>query len=855
MGQGTLETVRTFTVLPVLPEELTPLQEIAKNLWWTWNPDAVDLFQRMDPELWDEVEHNPMVLLKKLPQTRLDNLAKDRAFLAHLKRTKEALDQYMADETWFTNHHGDLKGTRIAYFSAEFGIHESLPIYSGGLGILAGDHLKSASDLGLPLVGVGLFYHYGYCRQYLNSEGWQQEVYQENPPDQMPMDLVRNEEGNPVLVELDFPGRKVFAQSWKVQVGRVPLYLLDTNLERNQREDRWITGQLYGGDMDMRIRQEVVLGIGGIRLLKRLGLCPHTCHMNEGHSAFLALERTRNLMEEKNLSFHEAKEAVALGNVFTTHTPVPAGNDVFPPHLLEPYFKEYTGKLGLSWEDFLRLGRVHPEDQGENFCMTVLALRFAEHRNGVSKLHGAVSREMWKEIWPGLPENEVPITSITNGIHASTWVGKEMSALLTTYLGPDWFLPPFNPSTFMRVKRIPDAELWRTHERARERLVTFVRTRLAAQLKKRGVPSSEVRRAEEVLDPFALTIGFARRFADYKRGSLIFRDLERIRRILTDPERPVQLVFAGKAHPKNDTGKNYIKQIVQVGREAGLRTHVVFIEDYDANVARYLVQGVDLWLNNPRRPLEASGTSGMKVAANGGLNMSVLDGWWCEGYRPDLGWAIGRGETYDDPVYQDEVESRAIYDLLEQEVVPTFYERDRDGLPRGWIARMKASLASIVPFFETGRMVSQYAERFYFLGTRLWKEFSADGNKVRALGTWKEKVENLWAGVKIVKVETHNPPQLSIGSSLEVKALVHLGSLPPEDVGVEIYYGPVDAENKIKVGNCVPMSLADRKEEGLFLFEGRIPCSISGAHGYAVRILPRNPELGTRLVPGLITWG
>ncbi len=850
-----MHNIRTFTVLPVIPDKIKSLERIAMNLWWSWHPDAVDLFQRVDPEVWEETDHNPIKLLRRVPQNRLDYLSKDNAFLAHLKRVEEALDQYLNHPAWFQTIHSDLKDIRIAYFSAEFGIHECLPIYSGGLGILAGDHLKSASDLGLPLVGIGLFYRYGYCRQYLNSEGWQQEVYQENLTDQMPMELVRNKDGEPVTISLEYPGRKVHARAWRVNVGRVPLFLLDTNVEQNSREDRWITGQLYGGDMDMRVRQEILLGIGGIRLLDALGMCPHTCHMNEGHSAFLALERIKTLMSKKGLTFKEAKEAVTLGNVFTTHTPVPAGNDVFPPDLLHPYFDNYIKELGITWEEFLRLGRVHPEDMTEHFCMTVLALRLAEHRNGVSKLHGAVSRNMWKDIWPGVPENEVPITSITNGVHAPSWIGKEMSALLDTYLGPEWSVPPFNPSAFVRVKRIPDAELWRTHERGRERLVAFVRQRLAMQLKRRGAPGSEVKKAEEVLDPTALTIGFARRFADYKRGSLIFRDIQRIKKILLDPERPVQLVFAGKAHPKNDTGKNFIKEIVQIARQEEFRSHVVFIEDYDANVARYLVQGVDIWLNNPRRPLEASGTSGMKVAVNGGLNMSILDGWWCEGYRPDLGWAIGRGETYNDPFYQDEVESRAIYDLLEKEVVPEFYTRDKDGIPRAWIARMKASLASIVPVFETGRMVSQYAERFYFISAKLWSEFAGKPEKTKTIATWKENVNSKWSQIKVKAVEAEDTENLSVGKNLKVKAWVHLGDLDVSDVAVEIYHGPVDAENRITIGARSQMAQAGERTNGVAMFEGEIPCLNSGTHGFAVRVLPKNPELGSIFEPGLITWG
>ncbi|HEU0264134.1 MAG TPA: alpha-glucan family phosphorylase, partial [Geobacterales bacterium] len=634
-----------FTVVPSLPKELSGLQRIAYNLWWTWEPEARELFRRIDPELWKETRHNPVEIIGVLQQTSLEILMADDGFISHLGRVETKLKEYLAGRTWFGRQHGDAAGSRIAYFSMEFGLHESLPVYSGGLGILAGDHLKSSSDLGIPLVGVGLLYRQGYFRQYLNIEGWQQEFYPENDFYNLPLHLERAENGTPLTVEVELPGRKVKLHIWRVQVGRIPLYLLDANLEENGVEDREITAQLYGGDQDMRIRQEIVLGIGGIRALKALGLPPDVCHMNEGHAAFLALERIRCQMTERGIGFHEAREAVRRGNIFTTHTPVEAGIDHFHPDLIERYLGRYYRALGLSREEFLALGRRNSHDSHETFCMAILAIKLAGHVNGVSQLHSEVSRKMWQDLWPVLPEEHLPIMAITNGVHSKTWISNEMAGLLTRYLGSRWLENPSDATLWRRASRVPDAELWRSHERGRERLVDFARRRLREQLTQVGATAREIAIADEVLDPEMLTIGFARRFATYKRGTLLLRDLERLARILTNHDRPVQIVFAGKAHPQDNEGKELIRQIVQLSKQDRFRHRVVFLEDYDMAVARYLVQGVDIWLNTPRRPLEASGTSGMKVAMNGGLNLSVLDGWWCEGYRGNNGWAIGKGEV------------------------------------------------------------------------------------------------------------------------------------------------------------------------------------------------------------------
>lgn len=851
-------SIRTFTVLPHLPERLQPLQRIAYNMWWCWNHEAVSLFRRIDDDRFEELGNSPVKLVSAIDQQRLEQLLDDGGFLAHMDRVAEALDSYMSASTWYEETFGDQLQTRFAYFSAEFGIHESIPVYSGGLGVLAGDHLKSASDLGVPLIGVGLMYREGYFRQYLNVDGWQQERYPENDFFNLPLIPETRPDGTALTVTVPFPGREVWARIWRIQVGRVPLYLLDTNIAQNTPDDRGITAQLYGGDNEMRIRQEMILGIGGIRALRALGKEPTVCHMNEGHSAFCGLERIRLLMEEHRLDFASAREAVIAGTCFTTHTPVPAGNDVFPPHLVEQYFSAYLPQLTITRDEFLGLGRQNPKDANEQFCMTVLAIRLANTTNGVSRLHGSVSRKMWKNVWPDLPEPEIPIISITNGVHTRSWLAPEMAQLYDRYLGVQWEERPTDHSIWRRVDLVPNAELWRTHERRRERLVAFARQRLKFQLKRRGAPPAEVARADEVLDPDALTIGFARRFATYKRGTLIFRNLDRLAAILNNKERPVQLIFSGKAHPKDHGGKELIAEILHVARRPEFRRRVVFIEDYDINVARMLVQGVDVWLNNPRRPLEASGTSGMKICANGGINLSVLDGWWVEAYERDsgCGWAIGAGEEYTDLPYQDDVESRAIYDLLEQEIVPLFYQRSGDGLPRGWLNTMKKSTNTVCPYFNTNRMIQEYVERCYRPAGQRFLALTADHlKKAGELARWRQRLSQAWNQVKIESVEARGVDPLHVGAEMDVKAKINLGTLAPDDVEVQLFHGGVDSLGDIPNPRTVRMSHNGAHEGSLWSFQGSIPCRASGQQGYAVRVLPRHLDLANPFEPGLVVWG
>ncbi len=855
--------IRTFTVLPHLPERLQALHKLAYNLWWCWNADAVALFRRIDVDLWQQLEHSPVKLLGHTAQERFEKLAKDEGFLAHMDRVEEALNNYMSAPTWFQDTYGAEKSARVAYFSAEFGIHESIPVYSGGLGVLAGDHLKSASDLGIPLCGVSLMYREGYFRQYLNIDGWQQERYPENDFFNLPLIPETMPDGSPLTVSVHLPGRDVHARLWRIQVGRVPLYLIDCNIPQNRPADRNITAQLYGGDQHMRIEQEIVLGIGGIRALKAIGKMPTICHMNEGHSAFSVLERIRLLMEEQNYDYPTAFEGVKAGTCFTTHTPVPAGNDAFPAHMMDQYFGEYIKGLKLDRTTFMNLGREKADNEVENFSMTVLAIRMANTSNGVAKLHGVVSRNMWKSIFPELPELEVPISSVTNGVHTPTWISPEIGELYHRYLGIQWEEQPTNFDVWQRVEHIPDAELWRIHERRREKLVLFARKRMRLQLTRRGAPPAEIEAADEVLDPDALTIGFARRFATYKRGNLIFRNLERLSKIVNNPSRPVQIIFSGKAHPKDHGGKELIAQVVQYARRSELRKHVVFIEDYDMNVARYLVQGVDVWLNNPRRPLEASGTSGMKVNCNGGLNLSVLDGWWDEGYLGDNGWAIGRGEEYtkEQEPYQDDVESRSIYDLIEQEIVPAYYTRGNDNLPRGWLKRMKRSIMTNVPVFNTNRMVKEYTETCYIPSYR--RHSLLTGNqylKAAELARWRSRLKEGWGQVQVESVESPNADPTHVGAEMLVRARVRLGSFAPEDVEVQLYHGVLDSHGEIaKPGTVVltPASGPDPSSNGskVYLYTGKIACRASGYYGYCVRVLPRHASLPNPFEPALLTWG
>jgi len=851
-----MANVISFTVLPRLPKRIEKLLTIANNLWWTWNPEAIELFLRIDRDRWVATGQNPRRLLGEVSQSHLEALARDESFLAHLDRVADRLETYLRTSPWREQYPHAPENFLVCYLSAEFGIHESLSIYSGGLGVLASDHLKAASDLGVPLVGVGMLYREGYASQYLNADGWQQELYPRNDFYNMPLEPVLTPDGRHLTIDVEYPGRWVKANVWKVQVGRVPLYLLDTDCEANTPEDRAITARLYGGDRETRIKQEILLGMGGVIVMRALGLRPTVYHMNEGHAAFMVLQRIKDLVTHEGLTFDQAIETVKAGSFFTTHTPVPAGNDMFDPALIDKYFRGYCQQVNISLDHLLSFGRQNPEDSREPFCMTVLALKLSAGANGVSKLHGEVARDMWQQTWKGIPKHEIPITSITNGVHVRTWISRDLADLYDRYLGPAWIHKPSDHTIWQRIMEVPDTELWRTHERRRERLVNFARQRLRKQLLFRQAPTAEIREALEILDPEALTIGFARRFAAYKRGSLILRDPERLKRLLLNKERPVQIIIAGKAHPQDTHAKEIIRALIHFMRDPEVRRRMVFIEDYDINVARYMVQGVDVWLNTPRRPMEASGTSGMKAAANGALNISIPDGWWCEAENlGDNGWSIGRGETYDSTEEQDQVESQALYEILENEVVPMFYDRGRDNLPREWIHRMKSAIRTIVPVFNTYRMVQEYTDRFYIPCSIRRNQLMADGRKrALALAAWKARVYQNWHAVHVIKIEHGETQNLPMGSELNVAAEVHLGALTPNDVTVEAYFGQLDKDGNIAEGITTELMAVGTLGGNVYRYEGQIPCNVTGRLGFTVRVIPYHADLAQKHEMALIAW-
>lgn len=847
--------ITPFNVVAKLPPELEPLREIAYNVWFSWNWEAVHLFIRLDPKYWESTYQNPALMLGAIPQERLEEVAQDDSFIANMKRVHERFKAYMSAPTWFDKNYPDAKDKKLAYFSLEYGIDVGLPIYSGGLGVLAGDHLKSASDLGLPLAAVGLLYRQGFMKQYLTADGWQREEYPVNDWYNMPVTRAHDAEGKPISAQVELAGEPCTFHIWTVQVGRIPLYLLDTDLPENKPEHRAITMRLYDGDRGVRLQQELVLGIGGLRALEALGIEPTVCHMNEGHSAFLTLERIRQIMHRYNLPRNEAWEIAWASQVFTTHTPVPAGNERFDPSLVQHYVGPGLKEIGMPWEELLALGRENPADTTEEFCLTVLALHHAAYCNGVSELHGHTSRALWRNLWPGQPVEEVPIGSVTNGIHARSFLSHDMVELLERYIGPKFEEEPMDFDVLDRVAEIPDVEIWRTHDRRRERLVWFARKRLRQQLLRRGASPHVLEEADQTLDPEALTIGFARRFAAYKRGTLLLNDPKRLHALLNNPQRPVQIIFAGKAHPSDTQGKELIKQLYHFIRREGFRNRIVFIEDYDINVARYLVQGCDVWLNTPRRPHEASGTSGMKAAVNGALNVSTLDGWWCEGYSPDVGWVIGSGETYDDHEEQDRLESGALYEILEQEVVPLFYDRGRDLLPRKWIARMKTAMRKVGAYFNSNRMVADYMNFAYRDAAANYVDMTSDGQaEAKGLAAWRARIRRYWSDVRIESVESNAQETLSVGDKLNVSARVRLGNLRPEEVSVHLYHGAIASPGEVTAGACARMQPDGDAHDGAYTYRCAVACLQSGRRGFALRVLPGHPDAVHPFEPGKVVW-
>jgi starch phosphorylase len=846
-----------FTVFAKVPERLKPLEDLAYNLWFAWNTEAVELFQRVDPRLWDETRHNPVLLLSRLSPERLAALENDDAFLGSMDRVFENFKKYQ-ERPYFNNNRQIRPHSPIAYFSAEYGLTDCLPFFHGGLGVLAADHLKSASDLNLPIVGMGLLYQFGAFRQILTVEGDQQEIPREIDFYHMPMRLEKDPDDTPRTIQVEYGDEVAVAQIWRVDVGRVPLYLLDTNIPQNPPHIRQITVRLYAEERESRLKQEMLLGIGGVRALRALGLNPVMYHMNEGHSAFAGLERIRLLREQKGVAFDVALLTVMASNCFTTHTSVPAGIEFFDPKLIKTHLSPYLTGLDISATTLLGLGRREPENPSEPFCMNILAMKLSGHINGVSRLHKQISQRLWYPLWPSIPVEDVPITSITNGIHIPSWISPDAAILYRHYLGPHWSEDPDNTKVWSRVTEIPDEELWDIRERRRVSLVSFCRRRLHEQLIRRGASSTEIAQAKEILSPDALTIIWARRMAGYKRPTLIFKDTTRLARILNHPTRPVQIILAGKAHHGDAEAKGRLKEIISFIREEPFRRHMVFIEDYNLDVARYLVEGADIWLNTPRRPNEACGTSGMKAVANGALHMSTLDGWWAEAYHPEVGWLIGSGEDYNDVNYQDEIETKSLYNLLEHEVIPLFYDRGPDGLPREWIKRMKTSMLSLCPRFNTHRMLEEYTKWFYLPAQKYVEGLSADQMaEAQALAAWCRKMEENWSQVAVKEVKQEGPDELAVGEAVTITALVQLGEVAPEDVKVEVYYGRSDPEGRLIDRRLLRMEPHQRSENGDCLFRTTLVSNETGKFGYRIRIAPHHAYLmpAHYFQGSLVTWG
>ncbi|MGD0668902.1 MAG: alpha-glucan family phosphorylase [Bryobacteraceae bacterium] len=842
-----IQPIREILVRPALPPALSRMMELAYNIIWSWEPLQRAVFRRLDPALWRECGYNPVLMLGRVSQATLDKAAADARYLALYKLACETFDAHIKKAP------PPADGKLIAYFSAEYGLTECLPVYSGGLGILSGDHLKSSSDQDYPLVGIGLLYQQGYFRQALNPDGWQQERYPINDFYTLPLSPVKNAEGNDLKVSVQLPTGDVYIQVWKLDVGRIALYLLDTNIPENVLpQDRNIADALYGGDIDTRIRQEIVLGIGGMRALKAVGLKPTVFHMNEGHSAFLVLEQVRHYMGEDKLSFEEALEAARSSNVFTTHTPVPAGIDLFDPGMMYHYFSAYCGEIGIDFNQLMGLGRRNPFDRDERFSMAVLALKTSAYRNAVSRLHRNISQEMFHDLWPQLPVWEVPITSVTNGVHAPSWLNGDLAGLYDQYLEPDWRDRFNDASIWEQVKDIPDEELLEAHRRRKRRLVAFVREQQSSSAVRRQAAVAEVRRASEVLDPNAFTIGFARRFATYKRATLLFRDVERLKRILLHKEMPVQIVVAGKAHPKDQPGKTFIREIVQLSRDPELWKHLVFVEDYDMKVARELVQGVDLWVNNPRRGEEACGTSGMKAGINGVLNLSILDGWFDEAYEHSGGWAIGEREPYSED--QDALHASAIYYLLENEIVPIFFER-RDQAPREWVRRMKQALMCITPQFDCRRMVKEYMDQLYQPAHEQHiRAVAGQFSLTHERAQWNARVREVWERVRFMDFGDGPTGSWISGKPVPVRATIDLAGLKPEDVRVELVMGRVNSNGHLEETEVMVLPVFEQQGAATVFGKEILP-DRTGRLGYALRVSPNHfDDPLTRPCTNLLKW-
>ena len=862
-----MKLIGKLSVSPALPRTIDRLEELAYNLWWSWEPDAQELYAQIDSTLWIRVNQNPVKFLRQVDQHKLDTAAADKTFVKAYKAVLKEFDAYMsATDTWYKTNHKE-KAEKIAYFSAEFGLHEALPIYSGGLGILSGDHCKAASDLDLPFVGVGFLYPQGYFTQFIDHEGMQQARNEKLDFAEVPATPALTPDGKPAIINVDLPGRTVYAKVWRIQVGRIPIYLMDTDVERNAPQDRELSARLYGGDHEMRVSQEVVLGIGGVRALRALGIDPTVWHMNEGHSAFLGLERIRELVQQKNLSFDQALEVVRANSLFTTHTPVPAGNDAFAHELIEKFFWQYWGQLGIDRDRFINFASQELA-WGPQFSMTVLALRLSAYHNGVSKLHGQVSRLMWQFLWPDTPVEETPITHVTNGVHVKTWLAPELRELYNKYFEKNWLDQANTAQAWEPVDKIPAADLWAVHQTRKVKMIDLVRRRVAAQLTRHGEGPQTVATAAQLLDPNAFTIGFARRFATYKRATLIFRDEERLQRLLNDPERPVQIIFSGKAHPADEPGRTLIQHIYQLSRRPEYWGKIVFVENYDMNIARHLISGVDVWLNTPRRPHEASGTSGQKAALSGAPNFSVLDGWWVEGFSGEdkagedgrvNGWSIGEERDYKDQETQDAADALDFYTKLEHELIPLYYDQDKNGLSTRWIECMKNSIRSCGPAFSMRRMVIDYTQDLYLPAAESGKIYAADGfANARQISVWKAQTRQAWSNLRVETVaengsDPHESMNITVGDSMTFSARVHLNGVPQDQVAVEIVSGIQNAAGEIMQPEVTPMTPTGQ-ENGAVQYSGKISPTTSGQIAIGIRARPIHEKMVHPHELGISRW-
>ena len=847
-----------ITVNPQLPKRIGKLSVIANNLWWSWNTEFLRLFQRIDGDLWENSNKNPIKFLKHVSQERLEDVAKDVTFLKEYDKIVEDFEGYMnSKNTWFNKMYPEEKEDLIAYFSAEYGLDQTIPIYSGGLGILSGDHLKSASDLGIPLVAVGLLYKNGYFNQKIDGNGNQETEYNDIDLYDLPINPVKNDVGDDLIIFVKFPKRRLYLKVWSINVGRVTLYLLDSDIEKNNPEDRDVTLRLYGGDQEMRIRQEIVLGQAGVELLtKYLKLNPTVYHMNEGHSAFLTLELMKNVIKEKQVSFDVAKDIASSKTVFTTHTPVPAGNDIFPHDSVEKYFKDFWPRLGLDREQFLRLGMKPGKELDNGFNMGILALKIAGKKNGVSKLHGAVSRELFGEVWPNIAANEAPIGYVTNGIHTCSWLAPRMKELFNKYLIPYWQDNMHKDQIWEKIRNVPDDKLWSVHNDRKIKLLRLVKDNTYERLRRSGYSYEDINEITSKLNPNALTIGFARRFATYKRATLIFKDLERITQIINNSERPVQLIFAGKAHPADKEGQDLIRYIHQISMMPQFKGKIFLLENYNIAMSRYLVSGVDVWLNNPRRPMEASGTSGQKASVNGVINFSVLDGWWAEGYTQNNGWTIGGNQEYESYEAQDQADSQSLYRTLEEKIIPTFYDRDKNGMPTKWIQMMKNSIITTGGKYSTSRMLVDYTKDYYMPLCKLTKKYYSNIDDVAEFNSWKKDLYTNWKDVKIRQTENDlDNITIDAGNKIEVGCEIELPNIDVNNVTVEVYYGKILENGIVENVSITPMTLTEEDEEARkYYFTAKIELTTGGNYGYTFRVMPKHEMILEPANLDLIKW-